>query len=85
MDWRHVCYEINNVVYGAALRLRAAGGWMAAPHPHSVGDVRPHGSGRARPVLRRGYAPDGRVHSLCTLRIPVICVRGDAVQAMNGV
>jgi len=53
--------------------------------PHTMGDVRPHGSGRARPVLRRGYAPDGRVHSLCTLRIPVICVRGDAVQAMNGV
>ena len=36
MDWRHVCYEINNVVYGAALRLRAAGGWMAAPHPHGL-------------------------------------------------
>ena len=62
--------------------------WCGEGHqqpPHTMGDVRPHGSGRARPVLRRGYAPDGRVHSLCTLRIPVICVRGDAVQAMNGV
>ena len=37
------------------------------------------------PGPRRGYAPDGRVHSLCTLRIPVRCVRGGAVQAMNGV
>ena len=46
-----------------------------------MGDVRPHGSGRARPVLMRGYAPDGRVHSLCTLRIPVRCVRGGAVQS----
>ena len=65
------------VARGSARQLAAA---------HTMGDVRPHGSGRARPVLRRGYAPDGRVHSLCTLRIPVRCVRGGAVQqAMNGV
>ena len=41
-----MCYEINNVVYGAALRLRAAGGWMAAPHPHDAEDYE-----RAPPCL----------------------------------
>jgi hypothetical protein len=39
---------------------------------HTMGDVRPHGCGRARPVLRWGYAPDGAGHTPCTLRKPCL-------------
>ena len=53
--------------------------------PHTMGDVRPHGYGKARPVLGWGYAPDGGGHTPRTVRNPCeMCVAGLRA-AMNGV
>ena len=53
--------------------------------PHTMGEVRTHGYGRARPVLGWEYAPDGAGHTPRTLRNPCeMCVAGWRA-AMTGV